>query len=62
MNSASISNISSSTFSQAIQQRPEARETGPERDHDADDAKKANPQPTVNLNGQSVGQLLNVSA
>lgn len=63
MNIASTSNISASAFSQAIQRQPEARESGPDRDGDADDATKASqPAASVNLAGQSVGGLISVSA
>jgi hypothetical protein len=62
MNIASASHISASAFSQAIQRQPEARESGPERDGDTDDAKAVKPAATVNLSGQTVGGQISVSA
>ena len=62
MNLTSISSASAHNASQAIQRQPEAREIGPDKDGDADDAKKAAPAATVNLNGQSVGQQISVTA
>lgn len=62
MNLTSISSISGNIPGQAIQRQPEAREIGPDRDGDADDARKAAPAATVNLNGQNVGQQISVTA
>lgn len=49
-------------LTQAIQRPPEARESGPERDGDSDDAKASKPAATVNLNGQAVGGRISVTA
>jgi hypothetical protein len=68
MNVSSVG-ITSSPSVLALQKQPEAAEVqkaGRDNDGDSDDggASKAvqAPAPTVNLNGQKVGQIINVSA
>jgi hypothetical protein len=69
MTVGSVARTTSSLQSQAVQNTPEAAEVkkaGRDNDGDSDDggvkAVKAAPAPTVNLDGQKVGQLINVSA
>jgi len=68
MNVNSVGNAYIPIQTQAAQRSPEAGEVpgaGGDNDGDADDrgAKAVQaPQPTVNLNGQKVGQLINVTA
>jgi hypothetical protein len=70
MNVSSVGNAFSNLQTQAIQRTPEAAEVkqaGPDNDGDADDggsAKAAKPAaaPSVNMNGQKIGQLIHVSA
>ncbi len=62
MTISALGNLSANTISQAIQRPPEARESGPDRDGDADDAKPVAPAATVNLHGQTVGQQISVTA
>ncbi|MCX7162041.1 MAG: hypothetical protein WCI19_01940 [Betaproteobacteria bacterium] len=63
----SISSGNSSTAAQATQRAPEAAEVkgAPEKDGNADDGASKTvkaPAPTVNMNGQKIGQLINVAA
>jgi hypothetical protein len=69
MNVDSVGSSYSSLQTQAVQRTPEAAEVkkaGPDQDGDSDDssvkAAQAAPAPTVNLNGQKIGQIINVSA
>jgi len=69
MNVSSVGSTYGSLQSQAVQRTPEAAEVkkaGPDNDGDSDDsgtkAAQAAPAPTVNLNGQKIGQILSVSA
>ena len=69
MDVGSVASTYSSLQTQAVQRTPEAaevRKTGRDNDGDSDDggakAVKAAPVPTVNLNGEKLGRLLNVSA
>jgi hypothetical protein len=69
MNVAAVGSSYSSLQTQAVQRTPESAEVqkaGPDNDGDSDDggakAVQAAPAPTVNLNGQKVGQVINVSA
>ena len=69
MNVSSVGSTFASPQTQAAQQTPEAAEAtkaGRDSDGDTDDggakAVQAAPKPTVNLNGQKIGQLINVSA
>ena len=60
-----IGSIGSGTY-QPIQRMPEASEVKGvlDKDGDSDDgvAAKAKPAPTVNTNGQAIGQLINTIA
>ena len=65
MSVGSVSGAGAAPVVQAPQRAPEASEVKgtPDRDGDADDgggAVKAVPSASVNLNGQKVGQLINV--
>lgn len=68
MNIGTLGNSHSTYSSPAIQRQPEtseAKTNAPDRDGDADDGSKTiskAPAPTVNLSGQSVGQLINAVA
>ena len=68
MDVGSVGNTFISTSTQASQARPEAaevKEAGPERDGDADGGGKAVKPPTgptVNANGQKIGQVINAAA
>lgn len=72
MNVGSVSNLGSSSGSspltQTVQRQPEAAEVkkvGRDKDGDADNggAKAVQtPSPTVNMNGQKIGQIISVSA
>jgi hypothetical protein len=69
MNISSVGNSYSSLQTQATQRSPEAAEVqkaGPDKDGDSDDggakAVQAAPAPTVNLKGQKLGQIINISA
>jgi|GEM_PF-1210735 len=69
MNVGSISSAYTNLQTQAVQRMPEAAEVkkaGEGNDGDSDNggakAVQATPAPTVNLKGQKVGQLINVSA
>jgi len=68
MNIGSVGSVPSFNI-QALQGQPEAAETkkaGPDGDGDADEGgaaiKTQAPAPTVNENGQTVGQVINVTA
>ena len=67
MNIGSIGSAPSVSI-QALQGQPEAAETkkaGPDGDNDTDDGsatKTRAPAPTVNENGQKLGQVINVTA
>ena len=63
----SISSSYGNAATQATQRTPEAAEIkgAPEHDGDSDDGASKTvkaPAPTVNLNGQKIGQLINVAA
>ena len=64
----SISSVGSSLPTPVIQRTPEAAEVKGARDNDGDSddggakAAQAAPAPTVNLNGQKLGRIINVSA
>lgn len=69
MNIGSVSSAYGALPTQSLQRTPEAAEVvkrGRDNDGDADDGSvKAAPStasPSVNLNGQKVGQIINVSA
>jgi hypothetical protein len=69
MNVGSVSTTYGNSSSQAMQRIPESAEVtkaGGDNDGDADDggakAVQAAPAPTVNLSGQRIGQLINVTA
>jgi len=67
MNVNSVGNAYSNLQTQATQRTPEATEikkAGRDNDGDSDDGAKAvrAPAPSVNLNGQKLGQIVNVSA
>jgi len=69
MNISSVGSSYSSLSTPASQRTPEAAELqkgGRDNDGDSDDggakAVKAAPSPTVNINGQKIGQVINVSA
>jgi hypothetical protein len=69
MNTGSVGTAYSSVSTQAVQRTPESAEvkkSGRDNDGDSDDrgskAVQAAPTPTVNLNGQKLGQVINVSA
>jgi hypothetical protein len=70
MNVSSVSNTYVSTSTQALQRTPEAAEVkkaGSDNDGDADDgggikAVKPPAAPTVNMNSQKIGQVINVTA
>jgi hypothetical protein len=69
MNVSSVGNTYSPLQSQALQRTPEAAEVqkaGGDNDGDSDDqgAKvvQSPPAPTVNLNGEKIGQLVNITA
>ena len=63
MSVGSVGGASSATYTQAVQRQPEAAEVkkaGPDRDGDKDVGASTvppNPAPTVNLSGQTVGQV-----
>lgn len=63
-----VSSVGSSTQNQAVQRTPEAAEVKGVRDNDGDSddsgakAVQATQAPTVNLSGQKIGQIINVSA
>ncbi len=69
MNVSSVGNAYSQLQTQALQRQPEAAEVqkvGGDNDGDSDDrggqAVQAPPKPSVNLNGQKIGQLINIAA
>jgi hypothetical protein len=69
MNVSSVGSAYTPPQTQAVQRTPESAEVqkaGGDSDGDSDDqgakAVQAPPAPTVNLNGQKVGQLINVTA
>ncbi len=69
MNIGSVGSSQGTTSTQALQRKSEAAEakkSGPDNDGDADDggAKKvqSSPTPSVNINGQKVGQVIDVKA
>lgn len=69
MNIGSINSSYGAFSSQSVQRTPEAAElkkSGPGKDGDTDDsaakAVQASPSPSVNTNGQMVGQIINVAA
>jgi len=69
MSVGSVSGVSGNTPPPALQSTPEAAEAkkgGRDNDGDSDDggvrAVKTPPSPSVNLNGQNVGQTINVTA
>ena len=69
MNVSSVGSSLGSLQTQATSRTPEAAEVkqaGGDNDGDSDDsgvkAVNAAPAPSVNLNGQKIGQILNVSA
>jgi hypothetical protein len=69
MNVSSVGNTYSHLQTQAVQRTPEAAEVqkaGGDNDGDSDDraarAVQTPPTPSVNLNGQKVGQLINITA
>lgn len=69
MNVGSVASTYTSLQPQAVQRTPEAAEVqkaGRDNDGDSDDggakAVKAAPAPTVNLNGEKLGQVINITA
>jgi hypothetical protein len=69
MSMSSISSTSGNFSAQAPQRTPEAVEvqkSGRDNDRDSDDGGagtvKSVPPPTVNMSGQKIGQIINVSA
>ena len=69
MNVSSVGSANAAPQTQAVQRTQEAAEVskgGRDNDGDSDDggvkAAQAAPKPTVNMNGQKIGQLINVSA
>lgn len=69
MNVGSASSAYGNFSTQAFQRTPEAAEvqkSGRDNDGDSDDGGastvKSAPAPTVNTNGQKIGQIINVSA
>ena len=69
MSVGSVSGVSGNIPPTALQSTPEtaeAKKGGRDNDGDSDDggarAVKAPPSPNVNLNGQKVGQTINVTA
>jgi hypothetical protein len=71
MNIGSVSSAYGAYPTQSLQRTPEAAEVGKsgrENDGDPDDgsgsvsAAPSTPAPSVNMNGQKVGQIINVSA
>ena len=69
MNVGSVASTYSSLQPQAVRRTPEAAEVqkaGRDNDGDSDDgvskAVKAAPAPTVNLNGEKLGQVVNITA
>lgn len=67
MEIGSVSSAYGNTATQSLQRQPEASETRQFARKQEDEARRAEvaaaekpkPQPTVNLNGQKVGQLIN---
>jgi len=61
-----VSSVGSSPSTQAVQQAAQVPKAGGDSDGDSDGtgakAAQAAPPPTVNLNGQKIGQIINVSA
>lgn len=70
MNISSLNSSYASSATQLLQRQPEAaeaRKSGPDNDRDSDESSRANAAPaaaapTVNLDGQAVGRLLNTTA
>ena len=69
MNVGSVASTTSSFQTGAVRPTPESAEVqkaGRDNDGDSDDgsakAVQAAPAPTVNLNGQKLGQIINISA
>lgn len=67
MNVSSVGSAYTSNHGQAVQRTPESAEVkkvGGDKDGDSDDrsAKVASSAPTVNLNGQKIGSIINVAA
>ena len=68
MNVSSVGSPYSNLQTQAVQRTPEAAEVKGAKDNDGDSddggakAVKAAPAPTVNMNGQKIGQHINVTA
>ena len=69
MNVGSVSMSHGTVPTQSVQQSPEATEvkkSGRDNDGDSDDsgakAVKSPPAPTVNMNGQTIGQIITVAA
>lgn len=56
----------SMAYASALQQAPQTRETRPDRENDGDQddgvAATQSPKPTVNLEGQTVGRLVDITA